>query len=178
MATANIFVLERIPNCGRVLPRKKFEGEPVRMIKRVSFSFENGFGIVGDLKNYSLTKKVPHTFYPSPKKIGKGVGAHIEAYVETNISPYLDIWSDDGFEVYYNGKLIYSAWKPQGLTHYRVKLPNEPGKLEIYWFDYCYSGGLFIIPHGVKESSIIMRYLPYIAICGIAALFYLKRRKK
>ena len=148
-----VFELPDVRNCKR-LPHFLFRGEPRRVI-RVFRGNVAGFGFTSDNFHWKPDGLKPVYRYPAPARTGHGVGAIMKARVlATRDKPEIEIWSDDGFAVELNGRIVYNDWHGHGVRHFRVHLPMKKfnvAELKIYWFDFCWGGAFFCRGHGLAE---------------------------
>jgi len=154
-----------IGNCGRI-PKYLFRGEFKKILK--DFRTNLRFAIIGQAlwknrkwRRWYLEHKLPYPIYlyPDPARTNRAIGAISVARVKaTAAKPFLEVYHDDGFAVILNGKVVRSCWGPSSMRKDIVYLPMKKGQkgvLKIYWFDYCCTGGLAVIPHGLRESQMI-----------------------
>jgi len=165
-----------IGNCARV-PHYLFRGEHRKPLKVLKVPLE--FSIAGQawwrnrnwrrwFERHRLPK--PVYLYPDPARTHRAVGAIAVARVEATVNnPTVEIYHDDGVAVALDGRVVFSFWHPTGTRRSVVRLPMRKGQvsvLRIYWFDYCCTGDLIVIPHGLKEAK--KRKMG--AIAGIAGI--------
>lgn len=149
----SLFQILSVVNCHR-LPNLMFRGESLRKVCDLVFDAEKGFEIVST-NNRSLGKFSQVYSYDPPAVFGRAVGAYLRCVARSTVDePWIDVWSDDGFVVVVNKRLVFPDWCGHGTRYFKVFVHVGKGSevtVEVYWFDFCWGGRIALKFNGLVD---------------------------